>query len=206
MKKIGIELNGVLRNTLPRIAEIYNRNFIESKEEGDDFIYSIVEPLTPNLSECFAFRNPEELYQFLYEDYVLQIFGNCAPVETNSFVFLNEIYMDYRDKFEFIILSDEISRSKPATLFFLSKGGLLLEKIFFYSNTTINQMWNEIDLLISANPDLLLNHPPNKKVIKFEREYNINIPIDIVIKSIKELSEAIKKVQNGETADTKLLH
>lgn len=201
--KIGIELNGVLRNTLPRIAEIYNRSFIESKNEDDDFVYSIVEPLTPNLSECFAFRNPEELYQFLYEDYVLQIFGNCAPVEANSFIFLNEIYLDYRDKFDFIILSDEISRSKPATLFFLSKGALLLERIIFYSNTTISVL-DEIDILLTSNPGLLLNYP--KKTIKFEREYNLNIPSEVTIKSIKELPEAIKKIQNGEINEHKLLH
>ena len=44
-------------------------------------------------------------------------------------------------------------------LFFLSKFGCLIEKIKFYSNSTINSMWDEIDVLLTANPDLLLNIP-----------------------------------------------
>jgi hypothetical protein len=55
-------------------------------------------------------------------------------------------------------------------------------------------MWDEIDVLLTANSDLLLNHPPNKKVIKFNTEYNKEVKSDIEITSIKELKEKIKEI------------
>jgi hypothetical protein len=55
-------------------------------------------------------------------------------------------------------------------------------------------MWDEIDVLLTANPDLLLNKPDNKIVIKFETEYNKNIQTDLIIKSIKELGDKLKQI------------
>lgn len=205
--KIGIDLNGCLRDTITKIEQTYRKYLMEEKDEEDEFIYDVVVPIDSlNLDHHFKFPDKTALYDFLYTENSLSIFGHAQSTEMSSFNDLNDIYVDLREQHDFYIVSDEIGKSKPASLFFLSKFGCLIERIFFFSNSTINGMWNEIDLLISANPDLLLNHPSNKKVIKFEREYNINIPIEITIKSIKELPEAIKKIQNGETANAKLLH
>ncbi len=90
-----------------------------------------------------------------------------------------------------MIVSDEIGKSKPASLFFLSKFGCLIEKVKFYSNSTINSMWNEIDVLLTANPDLLLQHPSDKLLIKYETEYNKNINSLYSIKNLKELEEIL---------------
>jgi hypothetical protein len=54
-------------------------------------------------------------------------------------------------------------------------------------------MWDSIDILLTANPSLLLNCPENKQVIKFNTEYNSEIKVDDSISSIKELKEKIKK-------------
>ena len=102
--------------------------------------------------------------------------------------------MNLRDNHEIVIVSDEIGKSKPATLFFLSKFGCQLEKVKFYSNYTINSMWDEIDILLTANPALLLEYPSNKKVIKFETSYNQNVNSDIEIKSLNELENKIKNL------------
>jgi hypothetical protein len=85
---------------------------------------------------------------------------------------LNNIYFNLRNEHDLMIVSDEIGKSKPASLFFLSKFGCEIEKIKFYSNSTINSMWNEIDVLLTSNPILLLNHPSDKISIKFETDYN----------------------------------
>jgi len=55
-------------------------------------------------------------------------------------------------------------------------------------------MWDEIDVLLTSNPDLLLEYPENKKVIKFETEYNKEINSTHTITSIIELSEKIKEI------------
>ena len=52
-------------------------------------------------------------------------------------------------------------------------------------------MWDEVDILLTANPELLLKYPKNKIVIKFEREYNQTIECKYTIKSIKELEKTI---------------
>jgi hypothetical protein len=147
-----------------------------------------------NLKDHFKFQNDEEMFSFLYEEFPMEIFGHSQSTEYSTFNDLNDVYMDLRDNHELVIVSDEIGKSKPASLFFLSKFGCQLEKVKFYSNITINSMWDEIDILLTANPALLLDYPSNVLVIKYETEYNKNINATHTIKSIKELGEILKEV------------
>jgi hypothetical protein len=96
-----------------------------------------------------------------------------------------------------MIVSDEIGRSKPSSLFFLSKFGCLLEKVFFYSEITKNNMWDEVDILLTSNPDLLLNKPDNKIVIKFITDYNKHVESDYEISSLSDLELTIKKIEGN---------
>jgi hypothetical protein len=97
-----------------------------------------------------------------------------------------------RDNHEIIIVSDEIGKSKPATLFFLSKFSCLVENIKFYSEQTKNNMLDSIDVLLTANPDLLLNE--DKIVIKYEQIYNQNIISKYNINKIKDLKNKITEI------------
>ena len=97
----------------------------------------------------------------------MEIFGHAPSVEYTGMNDLNDFYVDMRDNHEIIIVSDEIGKSKPATLFFLSKFSCLVENIKFYSEQTKNNMLDSIDVLLTANPDLLLNE--DKIVIKYEQ-------------------------------------
>ena len=133
------------------------------------------------------------MYRFLFEEFPMEIFGHAQSSEYTTFNDLNEIYFNQRDKHELIIVSDEIGKSKPASLFFLSKFGCLFESVKFYSNSTIFSMWNEIDVLLTANPDLLLCHPDDKLIIKFETDYNKEINTMYKINSIKELESILNQ-------------
>jgi hypothetical protein len=215
MKRIGIEVNGVLRDTIGKLTQLYEKHLVENyqdefpsqtytiTDEGDmelntppePFEYKIISPVTSlKLRDHFSFQNDEELFSFMYEDYTMELFGHAPSTEISTFNDLNELYLDLRDKFNLSIVSDEIGKSKPATLFFLSKFGCLLEKIKFYSNITINDMWDDIDILITSNPNLLLNHPQDKMVIKFETIYNQDIIVENSIKTIKELWDKLKNI------------
>ena len=196
--RIGIELNGVLRNTLGKLEMVYNKYLIE-KTEGieseTDFEYGMNLPATSlQLENHFKFKDKEEMYSFLFEEFPMEIFGHAGSTETMSFNDLNEFYIDFRDNHDILIVSDEIGKSKPASLFFLSKFGCLIEKVKFYSHLTINSMWDEVDILLTANPDLLLNYPKNKTVIKFNTEYNKEIKSEFEISSIKELKEKLNEI------------
>ena len=196
--RIAIEINGVLRNTVGKIEQTYQK-FMIDKTDGIDNEESIVREIklpidSLELQNHFTFVDNEELYSFLYEDFPMEIFGHSQSTEYSTFTDLNELYVNLRGEHDLLIVSDEIGRSKPASLFFLSKFGCLLGKVKFYTNSTINSMWNEIDVLLTSNPTLLLEHPNNVVVIKFETDYNKNIEVIHSIKSIKELDDKLKQI------------
>jgi hypothetical protein len=196
--KIGIELNGVLRDTLKKIQEVYQKwnidnPFLEVDENG--FKYEVLSDLNSlNISNHLKFKDENELYNFLYKEYTMEIFGHAGSSEMSGMMDLNDFYMDFRDEHEIWIISDEIGKSKPASLFFISKFGCLVENIKFYSQSTINSMWNSIDILLTANPTLLLNHPNDKIIIKYETIYNYDVQSTHTIKTIKELKNKIKEI------------
>ena len=196
--RIGIEINGVLRNTLVKIEQTYQKFLIDKTdgiEDEETFEYKMTYPINSlTLSEHFSFPDDDELYSFLYEEFAMEIFGHAQSSEYNTFIDLNEVYISLRDNHDLLIVSDEIGKSKPASLFFLSKFGCQLEKVKFYSNSTINSMWDEIDVLLTSNPALLLEHPSDKILIKYETEYNENINTIHSIKSIKELDDKLKQI------------
>jgi hypothetical protein len=195
--RIAIEINGVLRNTIGKIEQTYQKYYIDKTDgiEDEIFSYGMSLPITSlTLQDHFKFQNDDELFSFLYEEFPMEIFGHSQSSEYSTFTDLNEVYVNLRDNHELLIVSDEIGRSKPASLFFLSKFGCLLEKVKFYSNSTINSMWNEIDVLLTSNPTLLLEHPSDKILIKFETEYNKEINTIHSITSIKELDDKLKKI------------
>ena len=67
--RIGIELNGVLRNTLGKIEQTYQKFMIDKTdgiEDSDDFEYKITHPInTLEIKNHFNFRDDNELYSFL---------------------------------------------------------------------------------------------------------------------------------------------
>jgi hypothetical protein len=212
--RIAIDVNGVLRDTIGKFKHLYEKHLIEDYqditpqtytidkfgntellEQPTQFEYKILSPTTTlDLQNHFVFQSEEEYYSFMYEEYCMELFGHAPSTEMTTFNDLNEIYVEHRRQWDFMILSDEIGKSKPATLFFLSKFGCELEKVFFYSNFTINSIWNEFDVLLTANPNLLLHHPKDKIIIKFETDYNMDINKDFSIKSIKDLKGILKQI------------
>lgn len=197
--KIGIELNGVLRDTLKKIQQEYEKWFINNpfKEENeeDDFEYEVLSELTSlDITKHLKFKNEDELYDFLYKEHTMEIFGHAGSVEPSGLLELNEFYLDMRELHDITIVSDEIGKSKPASLFFISKFGCLVESVRFYSESTINSLWDSVDVLLTANPKLLLNHPENKILIKFNTSYNKDIESDFEISSLKELKSKIQEI------------
>jgi hypothetical protein len=218
MMRIGIEVNGVLRDTIGKFTQLYEKHMIDQDPEtyvgatytldisgntelidqiDESFKYEIKSDVTSlKLKDHFAFRSDDELFSFTYEEYAMELFGHAPSTETFTFNILNDFYYDFRNDNDLIIVSDEIGKSKPSTLFFLSKFGCLFEKIFFYSETTKDSMWDSVDILLTSNPDLLLNIPNGKVVIKYTTEYNKHVSSEYEITTLSELSETIKTIKN----------
>jgi len=211
--RIGIELNGVLRDTIGKFKQVYEKHMIENQdvlektfeldmsgntspiESDDNFEYKLLSDVNSlKLTDHFAFRNEDEFYDFLFKDHTMEIFGHAGSVEYTSMTDFNEFYTEIREKHDVLIISDEIGKSKPASLFFLSKFGCLVETVKFYSEHTINSMWESIDVLLTANPHLLLYHPENKVVIKYSTIYNEDIIVEHEISRFKQLKTKIEEI------------
>jgi hypothetical protein len=217
MKKIGIDINGVLRDTFEKFKQIYEKHLIDNyqdhftgktykldmsgntelEEHTEPFKYEILSDVTSlDLLTHFSFQNKDELYSFMYEEYTMELFGHAPSTEINSFNLLNDLYYELRDEYDLLLLSDEIGKSKPATLFFISKFGCLLEQVLFFSESTKNRVWENVDVLLTANPDLIQNKPDNKIVIKYNTKYNEDIESEFKISTLSEFSLLLKKIES----------
>lgn len=207
--KIGIEVNGVLRDTIEKFKQVYEKVMIEANQselsnqtyeldmsgntedipEVDNFEYEVISEVTSlNLMEHFSFKDKDEFFSFMYEEVPMEIFGHAPSSEMTTFNELNDLYVEVRDKHEITIISDEISKSKPATLFFLSKFGCLIEHVSFYNEITKDEILSKFDLIVTSNPDILINY---ENVIKYETTYNQHVSVKDSITSIKELKNKI---------------
>ena len=194
--RIAFDVNSVLRDTFEKAEHIYQKFFIDEFFEESEFEYGLDLPVKNinRLRDHFKFGDDVELFEFFYQDFAMQIFGNAGSTEMNTFNIFNEIYEDLRDKHEVLVISDEIGKSKPATLFFLSKYGCLVEKIKFFSKITIETLWDECDIIITANPELFEKRPEKIKMIKFNTSYNENLQSELEINSLSEFKDLYKQL------------
>jgi hypothetical protein len=217
--RIGIDVNGVLRDTVGKFDQLYTKHLIESDEDPsinqtyeidmsgnpqpianvvDKFDYKKVSEVTSlKLDDHYTFKSSEELFTFMYEEYAMELFGHAPSTEMTTFNMLNDFYLLKRDQDEIIVVSSEIGKSKPSTLFFLAKFGCLVEKVIFFSEITKNNMWDQVDILLTANPSLLLEKPNDKFVVKYNTDYNKHIDSKFEISSFSEFDNIIKKIEEN---------
>jgi len=190
--RIGIDLNGVLRDTLGKIEQVYEKFYMSSEEESN-FKYEIKKPIdTLLITNHFTFKTDDDVYDFLFTEHPMEIFGHASSTEYTGMNDLNDFYFDFRDKHTIILVSDEVGKSKPATLFYLSKFSCMLENIKFYSQQTKDSLWESIDILLTANPSLLLEIPNGKTVVKYNTNYNKDVNATHSIDKFKEFSKKIE--------------
>ena len=183
MKRISISVTGVLRDVLSKLISLNNK-YNECEFEGDLPDLDLVKHLN--------FKDEEELINFMYVECPLQLFGYSPEIEEGlSFVYLNDFYKKYRDEYKIVLVSEEIEKSKPATLVFLAKHGCLIDNIEFYPLNKSHSIWTKTDIFITSEEDILNKKPEGKTSIKFKNDYNKNIKSDFTVKSLKNLSKII---------------
>jgi len=195
--KIAIDLNGVIRDTLGKAEQVYKKFFIDdyvSEEGEEEFEYSLNLPITSTtLSNHFSFPNQESFYDFFYVDFPMEIFGHAPSLSANTFNILDDVYKKLREEHEVYIISEEMEKSKPATLFFLAKYGCAIENIKFYSKITQESLWDMFDMILTANPELIKNAKNNTQIIKFNKLYNSDISHEVSIDTLEEFLPTIQK-------------
>ena len=193
MKKtiIGITIDHIFRDTYGRIIELYKKHYIEepkdqAEENETEFTPPVLNlPITStNLMDHIPFENIEELNDFIFSEFSLEIFGYSKESEPGSIQVFNSWLQDLPSNFEVILLSNEVGRTKPATLFFLSKTGFEGNNIKFIDDTI--DIWENCDILITSSETKWLK-PKNKKLIIIEKEFNKQLTGDLKFTSLFDL-------------------
>lgn len=154
MKKVVITIDGVIRDLFPKLEFVYNKYILE-KEENDEG-YCKVDSYDFNK---LNFKSFDELYNFLFEEYSLVIFGTANEF-LNSMEHVNNLCNKNKD-IEFILSSREFGKAIPATLFFLSKLSCKVKNIKFVK--TYDEIAELGDIVITDNP-IILKKYKNKSI------------------------------------------
>ena len=168
MKRVAIEIDGVLRDTFAKLEQIYQKFLIDELELVDeDFKFEIKKPFdTKDFTNHFVFKNEEEFFTFVYEEFAMEIFGHSPSSELTTFSDLKDLQIGHQNEIEWVLISEQIGKTKPATLFFISKFGCDVDKVVFFNKKTIDKIWDEFDILVASSPNLLSN-THKKPTIKY---------------------------------------
>lgn len=200
--RIGFTLDDVIRDYTGRFIEVYDK-YVEktemTKEDVTDF----------DFSKFFKLKTEGGLNQFLYSKAAYEIFG-CADAlgaktvsEFNAFC-----YDSHEEGDEVVVINREVGKARSATLFFLSKTAMVMDKIFF--TTTHDEVWEHCDLLFTANPVILNNKPEGKTSVKIRTPYNKESKADFEYDSVvdfflnRDLGNKIITEQQTNEEQTKL--
>lgn len=196
MARIGISINEVLRDFIGHFVYTYNKYVGELNLKENDVTNF-------NLIEFFPFKSITELNKFLYTEASVEVFGHADQLHNNLFTLFNYFLMDIQDdgEHEIVIISREVDKSIPATLFFLAKTTCKATNIIFVKDA--KEKWDHCDILITANPIALENKPINKIGVKVEASYNKESIADFTIPSILDFinNESLR----NEILNTKII-
>ena len=200
--EIFISIDGVIRNTIQKFDYHYRDAYLDSEFENvEEFQYGVTEPIeNDNLLNSYKFQSKEELEYFLFIEYPIEIFGHAGLSYSTTFTDLNKMIYDNQEHNITLVGLDELGKSKPATLFFLSKNGFLGNNIKFIKKSDIEKEWNKCDLWITDNKSIIDNCPENKIVYKFNTTYNQHFTNSREISKLTEIQELwSKSLENNTT-------
>ena len=175
---ITISINEVLRDVLGKFQNVYEK--YHNTELENDII-------TPNLLDYVDFKTQDELFDFLYEEAPMEIFGQAKETEINIISHLVDLYKNLPNGYRLRLVSDDFGRGKAATLWFLAKYGMVVDEIIFYSIKNLDYVWSLTDIFITSDVDIIESKPADKKLIILNKVYNESLEGDLKIESLKDI-------------------
>lgn len=175
--KIGISINEVLRDFIGQLTYTYSK-YVEDIDITQEDVTSF------NLIEYFKFDSINKLNTFMYLEAPLEIFGHADQLSDGLMNHFNTFLMEMKDfgDHQIVLVSREVEKSIPSTLFFLSKTGCRADNLKFVGKNS--EEWSDVDVLITANPEALESKPEGKISVKVKASYNKNVGSDYEIDSI----------------------
>jgi len=216
--RIGVSINGVLRDYFKQIEETHSKYF--PPEEGEEGIkvldYDLEKWVTFPKEEAeqaeiefdptfdpfdsksrdsvqdLELNKVEEqvtLQEFLYERCTLEVFGSADEMVPNAMNTLNNLILDFPEH-EFVVISRETGLSVPSTYFFLSKTSCMAHEVKFVIDS--RDSWKHVDLMVTDHPDIINSKPDGKACIVVGKEFNVDCDGDFRIESIKDVRDILE--------------
>lgn len=227
--KIGVSIDGVLRDLLGQIEETHKKYFSEEDKDPIEVKdYDLEKWVTfpeeevnqgemdfnPDFNEETFLESKEDtelvkvtkkvtLDEFLYEKCTVEIFGYADESISSAVETLNQLIID-NPNHEFVLISREGGMAIPSTLFFLAKTKSSCPNIKFVKE--YSKSWDYVDVMITDHPKILNTKPLNKFSIIIDKEYNQKIlQSGMRIKTIKEVDprvlDTFEQLLGGGRAD-----
>lgn len=214
--KIGVSVNGVLRDFFGRIEKIHTKYFNpEDGQEVQVLDYDLEKWLwfpkeetvkneiefNPNFNEKefltseITTQETQEVKDdeitvedFVYEKCCLEIFGYADETIDGSVQSINDLDLHLK----------MINKEHEIIITSREAGRSVPSTLFFLSKTGCmiqdikftmgtTDCWEHVDVMITDHPEILKSKPENKKVIKVEKPFNEGISSDYTVRSVKEL-------------------
>jgi hypothetical protein len=174
--RIGITLNEVIRDFIGQFKYVYGKYYKTDLEDVNIDEWDLL--------KFFKFPNQKKLNEFLYSDAPMEIFAHADQLHNNIGPILNKFIAEINDEeeHEVVIISRDAHKSRPSTLFFLSKLGFTGNNIKFVTDTA--EKWEGIDILVTANPIALNAKPEGKISVKVNTTYNTDTEADFELDTI----------------------
>ena len=191
-KRIGIDVNEVLRDYARQFANMYKKTIDQSfdieYDKIDDFDFMNVFPFPDENGNADRML----FNRFKYEDCSFEIYGRAEamdrmlPADFNLWTQNTMRNFDDEDLPELFIFSPfEMNLSIQSTLSFLARFGIRIREIYFPSDSMT--MWDKCDIMITANPNLLKNKPDGKISVKIDAPYNKEVKGDYEFASMMDV-------------------
>lgn len=162
--KIAISINGVIRDLFGKIKLVHKKYYDSDIEE--DLNYD-------NVRELLKFDSDDDFLEFLYREAPMEIFGHATEVKNNLIRNLNELTSEHKEH-QFTLISDEVGRGIPATFWFLAKYGCCVKNIKFYNVNSINDLWNDFDLIFTNDEPIIKSKPEDKLLYTFNESDGVD--------------------------------
>ena len=183
-KVVGFALDGVLRNISRSLDAVYKKCFPNR---------AVKLPISPyNILDSYHFESQEEFAEFLTAE-APTVFGRAEETYHGIVHDFNKVCAVLKaNGYKPVLISKEVGKTKPGTLFFLSFTGCEVEDIRFV--TKLEDFWEGVDILVTANPEVIALRPARKRAIKVHRAYNRDVKHVRRITNIKDLPKLLNIV------------
>jgi hypothetical protein len=214
--KVGISINGVLRNFFGRIENIHTKYF--NPEDGQEvqvkdydlekWLWFPKEEIVRkemefnpnfNMKEFLADENSDNhlvevvddeitVEDFVYDKCCLEIFGYADEIVDGAVQSVNdlELHLKMTGKEHKMIITSREAGRSVPSTLFFLSKTGCMIQDIKFTMGTTD-CWDFVDIMVTDHPEILNSKPEGKKVIKIEKPFNQEIPADYTVKSVREL-------------------